>query len=71
MGFASSTFNQCAILISLFSVVLLISALRSAEASIHIYDRDPVREVGTAYLVSGGSEGVAAPRSHAGRSYIR
>ncbi|CAA2964531.1 transmembrane 87A [Olea europaea subsp. europaea] len=69
MGFASSTSNQCAILILLFSVILLISALRSADASIHIYDRDSVREVGTAYLLSGGSEGVAA--SSDSRSYIR
>ncbi|XP_057493219.1 uncharacterized protein LOC130778730 [Actinidia eriantha] len=57
---------------------------RSAEASIHAYDRDPFREVGNAYLLSGGSEGVVASSTPTplvdneirslmrdGRSYIR
>jgi hypothetical protein len=30
------------------------------EASIHTYDREPFREVGNAFLLSGGSEGVVA-----------
>lgn len=42
---------------------LLISATRSADASIHVYDRDPFREVGNAYLLSGGSEGIVASRT--------
>ncbi|CAD6253654.1 unnamed protein product [Miscanthus lutarioriparius] len=33
---------------------------RSAEASIHTYDREPFREVGNAFLLSGGSEGIVA-----------
>ncbi|XP_058191833.1 uncharacterized protein LOC131308824 [Rhododendron vialii] len=64
---------------------LLISATGSADASIHVYDRDPFREVGNAYLLSGGSEGIVASSTAAplpadnaarssiddGRSYIR
>ncbi|XP_059653412.1 uncharacterized protein LOC132300392 [Cornus florida] len=66
------------------SVALLISAIGSAHASVHIYDRDSFREVGNAFLLSGGSEGIVAsltavpltdnsiPSSiHDGRSYIR
>lgn len=46
----------------LFVVVslLVISAVGSAVASIHTYHRDPFREVGSSYLVSGGSEGIVA-----------
>ncbi|KAL3538571.1 hypothetical protein ACH5RR_001937 [Cinchona calisaya] len=63
--------------------LILISAVGSAEASIHIYDRDPFREVGNAYLLSGGSEGILASQAsppphrafrsaaHDGLSYIR
>ncbi|XP_051132895.1 uncharacterized protein LOC127252656 [Andrographis paniculata] len=50
-------------------VLLLISAFQSTEASIHVYESDPLREVGNAYLLSGGSEGIAASDEH--RSYIR
>ncbi|XP_024980669.1 transmembrane protein 87A [Cynara cardunculus var. scolymus] len=69
--------------ISLF-IVLLLLVIESADASIHVYDRDPFREVGNAYLVSGGSEGLAASRittplprhsspvtANDGRTYIR
>ncbi|KAK3001590.1 hypothetical protein RJ639_022441 [Escallonia herrerae] len=65
-------------------LLLLSSNIESANASIHVYDRDPFREVGNAYLLSGGSEGIAAslatppPRkrafhsaTHDGLSYIR
>ncbi|CDO97526.1 unnamed protein product [Coffea canephora] len=67
-----------------FLVIVLISAVRSAEASIHDYHGDPFREVGNAYLLSGGSEGILASQSsppstrrgfhsavHDGLSYIR
>ncbi|KAA8536522.1 hypothetical protein F0562_029000 [Nyssa sinensis] len=67
-----------------FSVALLISSIGSANASIHIYEQDQFREVGNAYLLSGGSEGIVASRIatplsdkaipstiHDGRSYIR
>ncbi|XP_050378810.1 uncharacterized protein LOC126796089 [Argentina anserina] len=40
-----------------------------ADASIHIYHRDLFREVGNSFLLSGGSEGIAA--SPSSRSYIR
>ncbi|XP_073045569.1 uncharacterized protein [Primulina eburnea] len=76
MAAASSFSNQCAILNSLLPVILmaLVLAAGSAEASLHVYDRDPFREVGNAYLLSGGSEGIAASRvstGQRGRSYIR
>ncbi|XP_047338519.1 transmembrane protein 87B-like [Impatiens glandulifera] len=67
----------CFLLITAFIFFLV----RSADASIHFYDRDPFREVGNAYLVFGGSEGALASRTtspltsassvHDGRSYIR
>ncbi|KAM7482219.1 hypothetical protein LguiB_006802 [Lonicera macranthoides] len=61
-------------------VVVALSAIGSANASIHIYGRDPFREVGNALLLSGGSEGILASRTTSrsihsatddGRSYIR
>ncbi|PWA53920.1 lung seven transmembrane receptor family protein [Artemisia annua] len=71
-------------LVTLSLVSLLICASGYTRASIHVYDRDPFREVGNAYLVSGGSEGLAASRTpnplprhtdpvnvNDGRSYIR
>ncbi|KAJ7946652.1 Transmembrane protein like [Quillaja saponaria] len=76
-----------AVLSSLFVTVslLLSSTVVTINASIHIYDKDPFREVGNAYLLSGGSEGIVAsltnasppdktpsPSSiHDGLSYIR
>ncbi|KAL6513158.1 hypothetical protein OROGR_020644 [Orobanche gracilis] len=73
MGFASSPSNQCGAAILKFSFFwILSSAAGVAEASIHIYNRDPFREVGSAYLVSGGSEGIAASSDTThGHSYIR
>ncbi|XP_028088626.1 transmembrane protein 87A-like [Camellia sinensis] len=59
---------------------ILLSAIGSADASIHAYHGDAFREVGSAYLLSGGSEGIVASRSatplagnaiHDGQSYIR
>lgn len=71
MGFASRPLDQrCALLKSCIFVILL-SAVGLAEASIHVYRRDPFREVGNAYLLSGGSEGIAASNDRHGRSYIR
>jgi hypothetical protein len=65
-------------------VTLLVSSIGSVKASIHIYDGDQFREVGNAYLLSGGSEGIAASQNTSplpkhvadyriddGRSYIR
>ncbi|KAM7482212.1 hypothetical protein LguiB_006795 [Lonicera macranthoides] len=61
-------------------VVVALSAIGSANASIHIYGRDPFREVGNALLLSGGSEGILASRTTSrsihsaaddGRSYIQ
>ncbi|KAK4405057.1 Transmembrane protein 87B [Sesamum angolense] len=70
MGFASSSSSQCCTVLKSCALLILVSAFLSTEASIHVYDRDPFREVGNAYLLSGGSEGIAA-NGHQGRSYIR
>ncbi|KAL0412727.1 UNVERIFIED_CONTAM: Transmembrane protein 87A [Sesamum radiatum] len=70
MGFSSSSSTQCCTLLKSCAFLILVSAFVSTEASIHVYDRDPLREVGNAYLLSGGSEGIAAD-GHQGRSYIR
>ncbi|KAM7470386.1 hypothetical protein LguiA_008569 [Lonicera macranthoides] len=71
-------FSNLCFVVVVVVIGLLISAI---DASIHIYDRDQFREVGNAYLLSGGSEGIAASRTttpqgasstiHDGRSYIR
>ncbi|XP_057803418.1 uncharacterized protein LOC131018724 [Salvia miltiorrhiza] len=72
MGLASSPSDQCcAAILKSFVFFVLISAVGFTEASIHIYHRDPFREVGTAYLLSGGSEGIAASAAQHARSYIR
>ncbi|KAK4424375.1 Transmembrane protein 87A [Sesamum alatum] len=70
MGFVSSHSSKCCTLLKSCAFLILVAAFVSTEASIHVYDRDPLREVGNAYLLSGGSEGVAA-NGHQGRSYIR
>ncbi|XP_030459134.1 uncharacterized protein LOC115679637 [Syzygium oleosum] len=70
-------------LVILCSLLFLLLPLRSADASIHVYDRQAFKEVGNSYLLSGGSEGIAASLSAAaasdaasssvrdGRSFIR
>ena len=59
----------------LLSIFLLLSpiGIKKSNASIHIYHNDPFREVGNAYLLSGGSEGLmATPFSSSNHiSYIR
>lgn len=59
---------------------LLLLTVGTSDASIHIYQNELFREVGNAYLLSGGSEGVAASPSATsptqnnirdGRSFIR
>ncbi|KAK6143744.1 hypothetical protein DH2020_024092 [Rehmannia glutinosa] len=71
MGFASSPSDQCGAILKSCLFFILLSAVELTEASIHIYDRDPFREVGNAYLLSGGSEGIAVSNDNHGRSYIR
>lgn len=61
------------------SFLILSSTVITSFASIHIYEHEPFKEVGNAYLLSGGSEGILASLStapgadsiHDGRSYIR
>ncbi|XP_004485515.1 uncharacterized protein [Cicer arietinum] len=63
----------------LILLLILSSILFTSFASIHIYDHEPFQEIGNAYLLSGGSEGIAASLAtasnvhsiHDGRSYIR
>ncbi|XP_058760967.1 uncharacterized protein LOC131634326 [Vicia villosa] len=73
MLFASSL-----LILPLF-LIFISSILFTSFASIHIYNHEPFQDVGNAFLLSGGSEGIAAsltatthPDSiHDGRSYIR
>ncbi|GMH24487.1 hypothetical protein Nepgr_026330 [Nepenthes gracilis] len=74
-------------LISFLFLLLFISSIHISNASLHIYDRVVLQEVGNAYLLAGGSEGIVASRSppnpsssdsypfrnslHDGRSFIR
>lgn len=62
--------------------LLLSSIFVVTNASVHVYDKEPFREVGNAFLLSGGSEGILASLTaaigsgmtssiHDGRSYIR
>ncbi|XP_027367589.1 transmembrane protein 87A [Abrus precatorius] len=57
------------------SLLYILSSLAfTTFASIHIYDHEPFKEVGNAYLLAGGSEGIVASQDnsiHGGRSYIR
>lgn len=65
----------------ILALLVLVSAIVSTDASIHVYDLNLFGEVGNAYLLPGGSEGIAASispgdrevesRVHDGRSYIR
>ncbi|KAJ4966651.1 hypothetical protein NE237_018500 [Protea cynaroides] len=70
---------------SVIAVIVLLAAVTAIEASIHLYDAEIFKEVGNAYLLSGGSEGIVASRValpasaeqhdklgiHGGLSYIR
>ncbi|XP_043713628.1 transmembrane protein 87A-like isoform X1 [Telopea speciosissima] len=81
MGFARSVLS----LLSFTAIVVLFVSLSAAEASIHVYDAEIFKEVGNAYLLSGGSEGIVASPAvppvsaeqhfrlgiHDGLSYIR
>ncbi|XP_054800638.1 uncharacterized protein LOC129304841 isoform X1 [Prosopis cineraria] len=62
------------------SFFLLFCIFITTDASIHFYDKEPFREIGNAYLLAGGNEGILASltatslsdmRIHDGRSYIR
>lgn len=80
MDFAAiqrSRFPELFVAVSLLLSAIVIS---TTNASIHIYNNEPFREVGNAYLLSGGSEGIfssltvdnSAPSfTHDDRSYIR
>lgn len=54
------------------AVLLIAGALigqGEVEGSIHTYEHDAFKEVGNAFLLSGGSEGIVA--SGGGNSFIR
>ncbi|KAL2342166.1 hypothetical protein Fmac_010106 [Flemingia macrophylla] len=59
----------------IYILILLSSLALTTFASIHVYDNEPFTEVGNAYLLAGGSEGVVAASAaapvHDARSYIR
>uniref|UniRef100_A0A0E0IEI5 Uncharacterized protein n=1 Tax=Oryza nivara TaxID=4536 RepID=A0A0E0IEI5_ORYNI len=44
-------------------LVVVVGGGAAVEASIHTYDREPFREVGNTFLLSGGSEGVVVDRA--------
>lgn len=62
-----------------WSVLLLSLTLNLTNASIHFYDKETFIDVGNAYLLSGGSEGLAAslpansdaPSLRNGQSFIQ
>lgn len=65
MSFAPS------LLIYISLLLLLSSFALTSFASIHVYDHEPFREVGNAYLLAGGSEGIVAASAAPTPSYIR
>ncbi|KAJ8754958.1 hypothetical protein K2173_015470 [Erythroxylum novogranatense] len=70
MGFLAFISIFKSLIISNWIIILTYSLVVSfANASIHIYRNEAFKEVGNSYLLSGGSEGIAA-RPHA-TSYIR
>ncbi|XP_042509357.1 transmembrane protein 87A-like isoform X2 [Macadamia integrifolia] len=60
MGFAN--LRSAISIQSVIAVVVIFAAIRAVEASIHVYDAEIFKEVGNAYLLSGGSEGIVASR---------
>ncbi|KAJ6818182.1 transmembrane protein 87B-like [Iris pallida] len=57
---------------ALFLFFSLLLSVERIDGSIHTYSMEGFKEVGNAYLLSGGSEGIAAPQfSGDGPSYIR
>ena len=72
MDFASGgRSHNIIIIVSILLILAYCSTFRLANASIHVYDKEVFAEVGNAYLLSGGSEGIVASSSSTGRSYIR
>ncbi|KAF7842684.1 Transmembrane protein 87B [Senna tora] len=84
MDLASRKTRRSNSILRIFSVFFVPSLLVvTTNASIHIYDKDSFVDVGNAYLLSGGSEGIVAslnaappteteaPSIDDGRSYIR
>ncbi|WJX26246.1 hypothetical protein P8452_15197 [Trifolium repens] len=78
MLFASSSSSSSSLL---YLLSLLFSSIlfTTSFASIHIYNHEPFQEIGNAFLLSGGSEGISASLTtaphtasiHDGHSYIR
>ncbi|WCJ18248.1 Lung seven transmembrane receptor family protein [Euphorbia peplus] len=56
---------------SYYHILLLLILVQLSNASIHIYDKLSFNEVGNAYLLSGGSEGIVASSPSNSRSFIR
>ncbi|KAJ4823277.1 hypothetical protein Tsubulata_028454, partial [Turnera subulata] len=57
-----------------FTLLSFLIAIKSAHASIHIYNNQPFTEVGNSFLLSGGSEGLlsaSSSRNAASTSFIR
>ncbi|KAK7246830.1 hypothetical protein RIF29_41700 [Crotalaria pallida] len=54
-----------------FPLFLFFFFFLTTDASIHVYENEAFTEVGNAYLLSGGSEGILSPSSSSSLSYIR
>ena len=55
----------------LIFVILSVAAGRGIEASVHVYAGDSFRELGNAYLLAGGSEGIVASRYGGSEDQVR
>lgn len=60
------------LLVSSLCIVILLSILHrnGVEGSIHTYQYEPFKEVGNAFLLSGGSEGIVASDRNSYIKYI-
>ncbi|KAI0495227.1 hypothetical protein KFK09_025377 [Dendrobium nobile] len=65
MGFSASLSSAVAVLLAVATLI----GIGEVEGSIHTYEDDSFKEVGNAFLLSGGSEGIVA--SGGGNSFIR
>ncbi|KAF6147946.1 hypothetical protein GIB67_001521 [Kingdonia uniflora] len=52
----------------LLLLLISLSSIRVAEASIHVYNLETFEEIGNSYLLSGGSEGIVSSSSNSGES---
>ncbi|XP_050210956.1 uncharacterized protein LOC126661184 [Mercurialis annua] len=71
MDFTSRGRSYNTLLLLPLRIFTFLTIFNLANASIHIYNKEVFNEVGNAYLLSGGSEGIVASQFSTGRSFIR